>query len=349
MRLRLLASPVWIRWTFVTCLFAITIALVATLAAPRLLHALPWPWPVGLLAGTSVALGGLWAVATQPQHRLCLEVLQGVSNEDRHRVVNAIRQGDVPDDPAVLGAAIRLSRLSVPRPGLAKRQLVFGVVAVVAWVAIAVFDFVIGDLRQGVLWLAVAVMFSAASGWDRQRRRRVQRNVQALRAAAAQSPGESAFADAQSDKLETSLRRATRVWAVGAVVILAGALSLTYVLVRTNPDCLVGRDVIFYLNDRKTMMDANLLTPAGPPLREYQVWSDQLREYASKVSDDAVARHVERIAELATQAVSVVHDSRTDPAGAAAADQLQRRAAYLVLMKGITDEMWAIVDVCRLR
>ena len=60
-------------------------------------------------------------------------------------------------------------------------------------------------------------------------------------------------------------------------------------------------------------------------------------------------RHVERIAELATQAVSVVHDSRTDPAGAAAADQLQRRAAYLVLMNGITDEMWAIVDVCRLR
>ena len=349
MRLRLLSSPWWTRWAALSCLLAVVITLMAVLAAPQVIRALRWPWPVVLLAITAVALGGLWAVVTQPQHRLYLLALQGLNSTDRHRVFDAIRRGDVPEDPGVLGAAIRLSRLFVPRRSLAKRQLAFTVLAIAAWIALAVLGFTTGEHRQGVAWLVVAAIVGAATVWDRRRRQRIQRHIDTLRAAASQIPGGLESAGAESNALEASLRRATRIWAIGAVVILVGAISLTYFLARTSPDCHTGRDVIVYLNDHKNLVDANLITIDGPPLGEYQAWSDRLRQYADKVSDEGVARHVEHIAAVSAQAVAVVRDARTGPGGAAAPDQRQLKANYNVLMKSVADKAWAIADVCRLR
>jgi hypothetical protein len=321
-------------------LFAAVVALVPMLAAPELIHALRWPWPVVILAIAAVAMGGLWAVVTQPQHRLYLAVLQGFSPTDRHRAVDAIRRGGVPEDPAVLGAAIRLSRLSGPRKGLAKQQLIFTVLAIVAWIVLAVLAFMRGDLRQGVFWLVVSVIVGAATVRDRRRRERIQRNVGALRAAAAQLPGGLESGHTENGELEASLRRATRIWGVGAVVIIVGAVALTYFLARTSPDCRVGRSVITYINDHKDLMDAKLITTGGPPIAQYQAWSEQLRQYANQMSDASVATHADKISDLSAQAVTVVRDAR---AGAAAGQQ----QAYLALTESITDEMWAIVDVCR--
>jgi hypothetical protein len=95
-RLRLLSSPWWIRWLAITCLSALAIAVVVPFAAPSLIHALRWPWSLVLLAFASVALGGLWAFVTEPQHRFYLAALQGLSTADQRRAVGAIRRGDMP-------------------------------------------------------------------------------------------------------------------------------------------------------------------------------------------------------------------------------------------------------------
>jgi hypothetical protein len=199
-----------------------------------------------------------------------------------------------------------------------------------------------------VFWLVVAAIVGPAAVWDSRRRQRIQRNVEALRAAAAQMPGGLEFGGPESDELEASLRRATRIWMIGAVVIVVGVVSLTYFLARPSPDCRVGRSVIVYLNDHKNLMDVNLITPDGPPLAEYRAWSDQLRQYANSMTEQNVAPHVQHIAELSRQAVAMVRDARAD-SGGAASDQLPRKTAYNALMKTIADEMWAVVDVCRLK
>jgi hypothetical protein len=341
-RLRLLSAPWWIRWIVITCLFAFFMALVPLLAAPELVRALRWPWAVVLLAVTSGLVGALYAAVTQPHHRVYLAAMEGLSATDRQQAVNAIRRGGVPAKPTVLRTAIRLSLLSSTRRSFATRQLVAAVLVVVVWIGIAILDFVIGDMRQGVFWLVVAVIFGAATFWDRQRRQRMQRNVDALRAAATERPGVLDSTEiSEGDK--ASLRRANRIWAVGVIVILVGFVGVVYVLSRTSPDCRVGRTVIVYLNDHKNFMDPTLIGANGPPLAEYQNWSNQLRGFANVTSDQTVASDVRRISELSAQAVGVVRDARAT----AEPEQLQRAATYQSLMKNMTDEMWAIVDVCR--
>jgi hypothetical protein len=352
LRFRLLAAPWWLRALIASILTAVLVIVLAGLLMPGVSR-IGWPWQAALLTVVSLTFGAVFAVGGQPLHRAFLASTAGLSGAGRAQAVIALRSGQAPADPAVLAAALALAAMFEQRRGKRAARMPLLTVLAVTWLTgLGVLNLVQDQPRIGFLWLLIAVLNAGSFVLDRHRRKRLLRNISALRADAAGRPGGQeliAVAGHQPALIPSRRQRAAIVLVV--LVVVAGASWATVELSRPSPDCRVARDVVGYVYDRRELLDPNTIPAAAghPPLTAYQQWSDQLQRHAGAVSSPEIAPRLHSIAEQAAQAVTLVLNLRTRELTPSTVRQRGDMGLYSGIANQITADENALLDQCRLR
>lgn len=85
--------------------------------------------------------------------------------------------------------------------------------------------------------------------------------------------------------------------------------------------------------------------PGGPPLSQYQQWAESMRRHATEAGGDpATAPHLDRIADLAAQAVTAVEKARQPGSGTLSADN---QSTYLGALSELVAEEDPAQEQCR--
>jgi len=343
-----LFAPVWARWLVGAIATGGTFAAITMLTVPTFRSPTDWPGKVAVIAGSGAAFASLMIYAEQPWRRLHLAALHGLDSHQRRLALAALRRGDAPTDPAALAGAIRVGALSMSfrrrsRKSQRRQWWLPGL-----YVALAILDLLTHKPRHGLLWLGFALFFAAyfqALAW---RGRRLQRQVELLRTAAAGIPDSEAVIAEAADGVPALPRR---IWLMVMMLVIIGVcfVATEYFWGSWTPqplnvrerDCATVRQVVEFLNSHQEMLDAQRIAPGGPVLGVYQQWSDQLDTFARQVGQSDLSPHLTRIADLAVDAVAVVRDVRenanvaTKPASVMGyEDQYTRIMSDLIMQSG---------------
>lgn len=343
---RLIVAPWWVRWLVAALWVTAGYIGLAALLLPSFFEALGWMWGPIWVAGFSLIATGLLTLAQRPVQRRVAAKVAGLSRPQRSQVVKALRRGEIPSEPQVLAAAIRVGVLSLAyRRRASRTQRVLQWSIPVLMTIAVVLDLVGNDMRQAVLWAAVAVLVVARFGRLAHRARRQDKNLETLRAAAG-SPAE--YDDEHPSDLPP-----TRSWVVVPVVVI-GALGfgamVFYGSTRSTPDCRTADMAVDFIASHRDMLDSNLITAGEPGLDKYQDWSDQLQDDARRVSTPDLAAHLRRIAKLSKEAVALVREARPDPPVSLSADSIDDlKTDYLTTISRLVEEDNALAPICHSR
>jgi hypothetical protein len=313
----------WERFLANAATTAAVIAVMAWLMFPAFAMASGWPWKVLAIAGLALAGAASQEVAAWPAARVFGEALTGLSRAQRGQVLEALRDGAVPSDPAVLAAAIRVGAIGQAyQQRYSRSQKRSRILLPTIYVAMAALQFFgysgTHRVHQALMWLGLAVYFGVYLAWIAHRGRQLERAVPKLRTAAIDIPAAAAAAAQTPGPVKIPSRR---IWASLLTVVIVGAGFGAAVWAwgapfpdPAKPDCRTTREMLYFTSKHEDMFDAHLIGTGTPALAEYQAWSDGLQTYAQKVSYPAVSGHLKKVAELSEHAVAVVHDLRRNPA-----------------------------------
>ncbi len=115
-------------------------------------------------------------------------------------------------------------------------------------------------------------------------------------------------------------RRALWLGIAGAVVVGVAAILAFVVVVRQHQeqpsDCQVVREMIAYNASHSVKAQQELVADSGheTDLNEMRQWADQLRQFSTRIKDDALAKPATEAADAANQAVEVVQKGRAEQA-----------------------------------
>src|ERR1700742_1475989 len=109
---RLVVAPWWVRWLVNAATFTVTLVAICVLGFPGFASA-GWTWPLLSVLAFSVVATALIARARRPIQQSYARTVDGLNLSQRSQAVKALRRGEVPPDPAVLAAAIRIGNLSM--------------------------------------------------------------------------------------------------------------------------------------------------------------------------------------------------------------------------------------------
>jgi hypothetical protein len=355
MRAKLLGSPWWVRWLVTASVTAVIVGLFVPLGIPELVYRLTWSWRLALGAGVAASMGALWVIATQPAHRAYRAAVAGLGRADRVRALDAVRKGEIPTDPGVLTAAIRLGGIFHTRRSRRSSSIASVVVAVglftAAGIYLAATAVGVGDVGRAVAWIVLALIAVGLAVWDHHRGPRIAANLAALRGAADDAGLDTATQSEQSVTAITRRRVFIWIYGVGAVV-LACFTAVALGVSRPSPDCRATRDIVNYLSDNRAIITAYPATsprPSGQTVADYQRMVDQLHAYTDPASSPQVAPHLHRIGELSTQALAVVREAQRATGAPTDRAQLQRATTYTSTIQRIIDEENTLIGTCRLR
>jgi hypothetical protein len=342
---RLVVAPWWVRWLVNAATFTVALVAICVLGFPGFASA-GWTWPLLSVLAFSVVATALIARARRPIQQSYARTVDGLNLSQRSQAVQALRRGEVPSDPAVLAAAIRIGNLSmayqrrVPRW---QRRVAWCVP--VLWVAAGVLAYVGNNTRGGLIWSALALWIAARLLRASQRARRLPQRLELLRSAADSSPAAlSVLAEAHDSAAPPPSLRFRIAFAVFVAVAVAGGV---YVQVRPSRDCRTADAVVGFIHAHPDMLDSTLITPGGPGLDKYQDWSDQLVAYSRQASAPDLAPHLHRIAGLSASALALVTDARRDSfATLPAGEILARQADYHRIIGQLIDEDKALIPPC---
>lgn len=351
MWIRMIVAPWWVRWLVSASVMALTLTAIVVLLLPNFLAATGWLWGLAAVVAFSLAFAAPVLVIQNPVRQSYAAALTGLTLQQRTQVMKVLRRGEVPADPHVLAASIRVGTLSMAylRRRAAPWQKTAKWWFPALYVVLAVLDFATNSPRQGLLWLGFALYFAAYFGWTSYRARQLPQNVARLRAVGAAIP-EAASAAADTEDSVTLPPR--RVWAsVLLVVVVAISFGIAAYLWglsdRRPPDCRTVDKAVDFIYAHRDMLDAQLITTGGPDVSKYQGWSDELQNYARQVSAPDISRHLHRIAELSMQAVSLVQDIRKDPVVSPSPDAIRdHETAYQHAMTELVAEEGTLVPIC---
>jgi hypothetical protein len=342
---RLVVAPWWVLWLVNAAIFTVTLVAICALGFPGFADS-GWTWPVLSVLGFSLVATALITLARWPTQQSYARTVDGLNPPQRAQAANALRRGEVPSDPAVLAAAIRIGNLSaayqrrVPRW---QRRLAWCVP--VLWVLAGVLAFVGNNWRGGLTWSALALWIALRLVWASRKARRLPQRLELLRSAADSSPqAVSVLAEAHDSAAPPPSLRLRIALAAFVAVAVAGAL---YVRVHPSRDCSTADAVVGFIHAHPEMLDSTLITPGGPGLDKYRDWSDQLVAYSPQVSAPELAPHLHRIAELSASAVALVTDARRDSFVTQSADEiLGRQVSYQGIVGKLIDEDKALIPPC---
>ncbi len=348
----MIAAPWWVRWLVSAAVMALTLTATVALVFPNFVATTGWLWRLVGVVVLSLAFASAADFIQNPVRRSYAAAVTGLNPQQRSQIRKALRHGEVPADPRALAAAIRVGTLSLAYLRRAARwQKTPQWWMPAFYIVLAVVDFIIGIPRQGLLWLGFALYFAAYFGWTSHRRRQLPQHVARLRAVAAET-FEAASAAADTEDSVTLPPR--RMWASVVLAVVAaiaiGAGVIAWGLPRQSPDCRTADQTLSFIYAHQDMLDGQLITAGGPDLHRYQVWSDQLQDYARHVSAPEISRHLHRIAELSVQAVSQVQDIRKDPLVSPPPNVIRdHQTAYQNTMSQLVAEDGDLVPICHPR
>ena len=312
----MIVAPWWARWLVNASVAALTLTVVGALLLPNIVATIGWLWALVAVLVFSLAFAAAMVIVQNPVRRSYAAALAGLNPQQRRQTAKALRRGEVPGDPRVLTAAIRVGTLSqayLRRAAPWQKTAKWWMPAF--YIVLAVLDFITHIPRQGLLWLGFALYFGAYFAWTSHRQQQLPQNVKRLRAVAAEIP-EAASAAADTEYSVTLPPR--RLWVAMLVAVVFAIIFGTVAYVwglsdRRTPDCRTADEAMNFIYTHREMLDAQQITTGGPDVSKYQGWSDQLQSYARQVSAPDLSRRLHRIAELSVQAVSLVKDVRKDP------------------------------------
>jgi hypothetical protein len=268
----------------------------------------------------------------------------------RSQAAKALRRGEIPSDPRVLAAAIRVGNLSLAyrrRVPLWQKRLRWIVPAL--WIIAGILEFVGNNVRTGLAWVGLASLVAIQLARTSYKERRLSRRLELLRSAADSNPqalSALAPADAEDSAAPPPRLRIRVALLVVVVVAVAVAVAMCVRQDRRTPQCRTADSVVDFIHAHPDMLDARLITPGDPGLDKYQQWSAQLQDYSRQVPAGDLAPHLRRIAELATHAVGLVSEARSDSASNSVDDMLARESAYHYVIGELIDEDKALISIC---
>lgn len=347
MWIRMIAAPWWVRWLVSASVMAVTLTACVALLFPDFFAATGWLWGLVAVISFSLAFAAAAIVIQNPVRQSYAAAVTGLNSQQRSQTRKVLRSGEVPSDPQVLAAAIRLGTLSqayLRRAAPWQKTAKWWMPAL--YVVLAVLNFTTDTPRQGLLWLGFALYFAAYYGWTSHRARQLPQHIERLRAVAAQIPEAASAAADTEDSVTLPPRRiwASVLLAVVAAIILGAAVFFRG-QPRQTPDCRTADRAVDFIYAHQDMLDGRLITTGGPDLRTYRDWSDQLQDYARQVAAPDISRHLHRIAELSVQVVSLVQDVRKDP-GAPQNVIRDDQTAYQNAMTELVAEDGHLVPIC---
>lgn len=352
----LAVAPPRTRWLFSAgWAFVWSLGYAAATLTPLGAHGYRWWVPIiGFTLLMALAIAVLTMLLDRSTASGYRAVLDGLTSEQRRQVGRVWGRGPVPTDPAVLTAALRLHDLLERQRQGNRRRRITGVVLV----GIATVMLVATAISQhhtvsgsAVLFLLLGVMMVAAPTATALRARRQQPRLAQLRAAAQSEPTVAATVSRPTPPVPSVTGRHRLQWAAAVVtiaVIYVGALVIAMELTPHRAGCrAVNAAVKEIYQDRNTLLTANAVAPNGPPLSQFQQWADSLRRHAAEAaSDPATAPRLDRIADLAAQAVTLVDQARRD-AQTNSLSATDRQSTYLDIVSQLVAEEGAAQGECR--
>jgi hypothetical protein len=299
--------------------------------------------------GFSVIVSALITRARWPIQQSYARTVTGLDLSQRLQAVKALRGGEVPSDPAVLAAAVRVGNLSMAylrRVPSWQRKFVWVVPAL--WATAGVLEFVGRDVRAGLTWTGLALLIAVRMARAMHRGRRLPERLALLRTAADSSPQALALLAEAHDTAAPPPGLRFRLASTAVVVVgVAAGVFAVYQQGQPSRDCRTANTVVGFIHDHPDMLDASLISPGGPGLDKYQDWSDRLAAYSRQASAPDLAPHLHRIAELSATAVGIVTDARRDSFSTPSTDEIiGRQAAYHRIIGQLIDEDKALIPPC---
>ena len=346
----MIVAPWWVRWLVGASGTAVTLTAIAVLLLPNMFAAIGWLRGLVAVAVFSLAVAGPVVVIQNPVRQSYAAALTGLNPEQRTRVTKALRRGEVPADPRVLVAAIRMGTLSqayLRRATSWQKSAKWWMPAL--YIVLAVLNFTTHTPRQGLLWLGFGVYFGVYFAWASYRAQRLLKHVERLRVVATEIPEAASAAADTADSVTLPPRRiwAAMLLAVVFAIIFGIAAYVWGLSDRRTPDCRTADQAVDFIYVHQDMLDARQITPDGPLLSRYQVWSDQLQTYARQVSAPDISRHLHRIAELSMQAVTLVQDIRKEAVVSPSPDVIRdHENAYQKAMTELVAEEGDLNPIC---
>jgi hypothetical protein len=345
---RLVVAPWWVLWLVNAATFTVTLGAICVLGFSRV-GASGWTWPLLSIAVFSVVATALITLSRRPIQQSYARTVAGLDLPQRAQAVGALRRGEVPSDPAVLAAAIRIGDLSMAyRRRVPRWQKWVAWCVPLLWVVGGVLGFVGNDARAGLTWTALALLIAARMAWASHKARRLPGRLELLRSAADSSPQAlSALADAHDSTAPPPSPRFRLALAAVVAVAVAGAIAAVYQQGQPSRDCRTANAVVGFIHAHPDMLDASLINPGGPGLDKYQQWSDQLVAYSQQVSAPDLAPHLRRIAKISSDAVSLVTEARRDSFATQPIDEiLARQATYHTITGQLIEDDKALIPPC---
>jgi hypothetical protein len=274
-----------------------------------------WLWGLVALLGFSLAAAAPIVLVGTPVQQSYAAALTGLNLEQRTQVIKALRRGQVPSDPRMLTAAIRVGTISLAylrRAARWQKTATWWVPAI--YTLVAVLEFTDSNAPAGLLGAGFALFFAVRFAQRSYRSRRLPQHLEWLRAAATGIPEvASAVADTKDSVALPPRRMKISVLLVVLVGVGFGAAAYFWGLPRQTRDCRTTDKAVDFIYAHRDMLDAGLITPGDPALTKYQDWSKQLQDYAQQASAPDISRRLHRIADLSAQAVQLVQDIRKGP------------------------------------
>ncbi|SIL15960.1 integral membrane protein [Mycobacteroides abscessus subsp. abscessus] len=187
-----------------------------------------WLFFIVKVTAFSVGLATMFALIQQPVRRSFATALAGLNRVQRRQAATAISRGDIPRDPAVLSAAVRLATiaLGVQRraPSWAKW---FQRISPILFLAFAVGDFINDKNRHALAYTVFAVLLLVSVLWSEHVRHRTQSRVDLLNSAASAAGAAPPHSAADYPALMSGRKQVLIAVAIGLTTAIFAA-AVTY-------------------------------------------------------------------------------------------------------------------------
>ncbi|PBJ31920.1 hypothetical protein XV03_18910 [Mycobacterium avium subsp. hominissuis] len=326
-----------------TAASAVLVGAVVFWIFPMFVYQIGWLWAGLAVIALCAITSGATTYIQRPIRQRYLDALQGLDRKKSLAALEALRTGVVPADPDILAAAIRTGTLAQAyQRGTSRAQRAAQWWIPVAVIVAAVVEFLASVPLLGGMLIGVAFLSVIQSMTRARRRQRTRENLEVLRAAA-----DSAAIASPYDHERAIAVPARRYWQLVAAVAIPVIVLMTliHIVDRTSPDCRVVHAAVKLIYDKRQLADPQNITRSEPDIGTYRDWSQQLRDYAKRVSEPRIAPHLGRIADLSDQAVAQVVQAR-DAHATTPADHRDQQKAFETTMQALVDEDNAVAAVC---
>lgn len=345
---RLVVAPWWVLWLVVAARSAVALVTICLLGVRDFPARTGGIWGLVALVGFTLVVTAVASIARRPVQQSFQPAVAGMTLPERSQAAMALRRGEIPADPRILAAAIRVGNLLTAYESRIPRwQPWFQWSAPILWLLAGILGFVGNDTRGGLTWTGLALLAAALFLRTSYKKRRMSRRLHMLRSAAESSPQALSAVAAAEDSAAPPPRMRVRLALAVLVLVAAVVVAAALLKDRRSAACRTADAAVGYIHANPEMLDARLIGPGDPGLDKYRHWSDQLHSYARQVPTGELAPHLRRIAELSAQAVGMVSEAKKVGGASLSTDELVARdAAYHDIIRQLIDEDADLIPIC---